>query len=73
MAKQVPGKEEFHGLVDWFATMIERSSVTLKLNTTADVSGLAGFDAVVIATGVTAHAIRRFRPVCDGAQVVSLR
>ena len=52
-AKQVPGKEEFHGLVDWFATMIERSSVTLKLNTTADVSGLAGFDAVVIATGVT--------------------
>ena len=52
-AKQVPGKEEFHGLVDWFATMIERSSVTLKLNTTADVAGLAGFDAVVIATGVT--------------------
>jgi 2,4-dienoyl-CoA reductase (NADPH2) len=52
-AKEVPGKEEFHGLVDWFATMLERSSVTLRLNTTADVAGLASFDAVVIATGVT--------------------
>lgn len=52
-AKEVPGKEEFRGLVDWFATMLERSSVTVRLNTTADVAGLANFDAVVIATGVT--------------------
>ncbi len=52
-AKEVPGKEEFHGLVDWFATMLERSSVTLRLNTTADVAGLASFDAVLVATGVT--------------------
>ena len=25
LAKQVPGKEEFHGLVDWFATMLARA------------------------------------------------
>ena len=24
MARVIPGKEEFHGLVDWFATMLDR-------------------------------------------------
>ncbi|MES2665371.1 MAG: NADPH-dependent 2,4-dienoyl-CoA reductase [Pseudomonadota bacterium] len=52
LAKQVPGKEEFHGLVDWFATMLGQDRITLALNTTADLAGLAGFDEVVIATGV---------------------
>lgn len=52
LARQVPGKEEFHGLVDWFATMLGQDRITLALNTTADVAGLAGFDEVVIATGV---------------------
>jgi 2,4-dienoyl-CoA reductase (NADPH2) len=53
LARQVPGKEEFHGLVEWFARMLERRGVDLRLNTRADVAGLAGFDEVVIATGVT--------------------
>jgi 2,4-dienoyl-CoA reductase (NADPH2) len=52
LAKQIPGKEEFHGLVAWFDTMLERSGVDLRLNTRADAAALAGFDTVIIATGV---------------------
>ncbi|MCB2115294.1 MAG: NADPH-dependent 2,4-dienoyl-CoA reductase, partial [Rhodobacteraceae bacterium] len=52
LAKQVPGKEEFHGLVAWFATMLGKSGVSLCLGTEADAERLAGFDEVVIATGV---------------------
>lgn len=53
MARVIPGKEEFHGLVDWFATMLRDSGVDLRLNTAADAAALAGFDEVIVATGVT--------------------
>jgi 2,4-dienoyl-CoA reductase (NADPH2) len=53
LAKQVPGKEEFHGLVAWFATMLNHPNVTLRLGTEARADDLAGFDEVVVATGVT--------------------
>ena len=53
MARQVPGKEEFHGLVDWYERMVAVSGITVKLGTEASVSDLRGFDHVVIATGVT--------------------
>ena len=52
MAKVVPGKEEFHGLVDWFGTMICELGVELRLGKAAGVDDLAGFDEVIIATGV---------------------
>ncbi|MGO4914352.1 FAD-dependent oxidoreductase [Pseudogemmobacter sp. W21_MBD1_M6] len=52
MAKQVPGKEEFFGLVDWYRTMIARSGVTVRLGHTVMADDLDGFDEVVIATGV---------------------
>ncbi len=52
MAKRVPGKEEFYGLVDWFGTMVEQSGVELKLGQEVGSDDLAGFDEVVIATGV---------------------
>jgi 2,4-dienoyl-CoA reductase (NADPH2) len=53
LAKQVPGKEEFHGLVTWFATMLQAPGITLRLGHTATAADLEGFDEVVIATGVT--------------------
>jgi 2,4-dienoyl-CoA reductase (NADPH2) len=53
LAKQVPGKEEFHGLVDWFAGRLETAGVDVRLAQRADVTDLKGFDAVVVATGVT--------------------
>jgi 2,4-dienoyl-CoA reductase (NADPH2) len=52
MAKQVPGKEEFFGLVDWFNTMLAEKQVTLRLNTEATPEVLDGFDEVIIATGI---------------------
>jgi 2,4-dienoyl-CoA reductase (NADPH2) len=52
MAKQVPGKEEFWGLVDWFRAMLEETNVTVSLGKTVDADDLAGFDEVIIATGV---------------------
>ena len=53
LARQVPGKEEFHGLVRWFETMVLRAGVEVRLGTEARVDDLRGFDEVVIATGVT--------------------
>ena len=52
MAKQVPGKEEFWGLVDWYRTMVAEAGITLRLGHEASPDDLAGFDDVVIATGV---------------------
>ena len=53
MAKQVPGKEEFWGLVDWYRTMIAEAGITAKLGAEVSADDLVGFDEVVIATGVT--------------------
>lgn len=70
MAKAVPGKEEFRGLVDWFTTMVQhRSPITLRLNTAATPAELAGFDEVVIATGVIPRDPQI--PGQDGPNVVS--
>ena len=53
MAKQIPGKEEFWGLVDWYRTMLAQTGVSVHLNTAVDAGMLADFDEVVIATGVS--------------------
>lgn len=52
LAASVPGKEEFKGLIAWFGTMLERSTVELRLGAEARPEDLAGFEQVVIATGV---------------------
>ena len=52
MARKIPGKEEFDGLVDWFATMVDRTGVNVRLGTEPSVSDLSGYDEVIVATGV---------------------
>ncbi len=52
LARRVPGKEEFDGLVGWFRTMLEVRKIDLRLNHPAEVSDLGGFDEVILATGV---------------------
>ena len=52
MAKQVPGKEEFWGLVDWYRTMMDDLGVKLELGRAVGTDDLTGYDEVVIATGV---------------------
>ena len=68
MARAVPGKEEFHGLTDWFATMVAKTGVTLQLNTEATAETLTDFDEVIIATGVQP---RDPEIPVEGGQVVS--
>ena len=69
LAKQVPGKEEFWGLVDYYDTMVAKAGVTLALGRVATPDDLAGFDEIIIATGVLPRdpAI----PGQDGPNVVS--
>ena len=69
MAKQVPGKEEFWGLVDWYRTMLASSGVNVQLNTEVSADDLAGFDDVIIATGVVPRDVGI--PGQDGANVLS--
>ena len=52
LAKQIPGKEEFWGLVDYFKRQVELSDIQLNLNTEATANALTGFDEVIVATGV---------------------
>jgi len=69
MARRIPGKEEFDGLVAWFERRARRAGVDLRLGTRAEVGMLHAFDEIVIATGVTPRdpAI----PRDPGANVVS--
>ena len=53
MANQIPGKEEFIGLTDYYDHMIKKSGVELRLGTDATPEMLSDFDEVIIATGVT--------------------
>ena len=52
LARLVPGKEEFNGLVTWFAASVAEAGIETRLGRTAGVEDLRGFDEVVIATGV---------------------
>ena len=52
LARKVPGKEEFNGLVDWFTGSIAKAGIETRLGVSAGVEELRGFDEVVVATGV---------------------
>ncbi len=57
LAKQIPGKEEFHETLRYFHHRIAETGVELRLDTRADADALARFDDVVVATGVTPRAV----------------
>ncbi len=79
LAATIPGKEEFRGLIDWFDTMVARSTLTTRLGQTVTPQDLAGFDEVILATGVTPRAagikgedapqVLGYRAVLQGAKV----
>ena len=52
LARQIPGKEEFHGLVDWYEVMVRDAGIVLRLGVDVEADDLDSFDEVVIATGV---------------------
>ncbi|MBP6798427.1 MAG: NADPH-dependent 2,4-dienoyl-CoA reductase [Luteimonas sp.] len=52
LAKKIPGKEEFHETLRYFAHRIGETGVELRLSTEADAGALEQFDEIVVATGV---------------------
>ena len=53
LAKKIPGKEEFWGLVTWYKNMIKAlPEIKIKLNYDVAKKELEDFDTVIIATGV---------------------
>ena len=60
MAKKVPGKEEFYETLRYFNRQIELSGVKLQLNhrVTAEELLAAGFQKIVLATGVIPRALK---------------
>ncbi len=54
LAKQIPGKEEFYETLRYYGKMIEKLGIDLQLNTRADADMLAaaGYDNIIIATGI---------------------
>ena len=52
LARRIPGKEEFSETIRYFTRMLDKHGVDVRLNTRADADALAGFDDIVLATGV---------------------
>jgi 2,4-dienoyl-CoA reductase (NADPH2) len=53
MAKRIPGKEEFQETLRYFARRLQLTGVDLQLNRRVSAAELAGYDEVLLATGVT--------------------
>ncbi|WP_334180412.1 NADPH-dependent 2,4-dienoyl-CoA reductase [Pseudoxanthomonas sp.] len=68
-AKRIPGKEEFHETLRYFRHTLEEARVEVKLSTPVTAADLAGFDEVVLATGITPRKVAF--PGADHAKVVS--
>ena len=69
LAKRIPGKEEFHETLRYFRHRLEETGVATRLSTAATADTLAGFDDVVLATGVTPRRVDF--PGANHAKVVS--
>jgi 2,4-dienoyl-CoA reductase (NADPH2) len=52
MARRIPGKEEFNETIRYFTTMLDKHGVVVRLGTRVSAAELAGYDDVVLATGV---------------------
>lgn len=59
MAKVIPGKEEYAQTIRYYANMLKKYGVDVRLNTRADETSLiaAGYDEIILATGVTPRAL----------------
>ena len=53
LARRIPGKEEFSETIRYYTRMLDKHGVDVQLRTRATVDELAGFDEVVLATGVS--------------------
>jgi len=70
-ARQIPGKEEFHETLRYFRHRLNDADVDVRLAQVADAASLAaaGYDEIVIATGVTPRSVSF--PGSDDCRVLS--
>lgn len=70
-AKRIPGKEEFHETLRYFRHRLDDTGVDVRLGQQADAASLsgAGYDEIVVATGITPRKVSF--PGSDDARVVS--
>jgi len=57
LAKRIPGKEEFHETLRYFGHRLAEENVELRLGRKAAHDDVAGFDAIVLATGVSPRGV----------------
>ena len=69
LAARIPGKEEFTETLRYFRQRIAETGVELRLGTLAGPDALAGYDEVVLATGIVPRQVDF--PGADDARVVS--
>ncbi|MBN8791221.1 MAG: NADPH-dependent 2,4-dienoyl-CoA reductase [Stenotrophomonas nitritireducens] len=69
VAKRIPGKEEFHETLRYFRHRLTDTGVDVRLGTRVDAPMLAGFDEVVVATGISPRRVDF--PGADHPMVVS--
>ena len=69
LAKQIPGKEEFHETLRYFRQHIVDTGVDLRLGERVGAGALKDFDEVVVATGVTPRVVEF--PGSDHPKVIS--
>jgi 2,4-dienoyl-CoA reductase (NADPH2) len=69
LAKQIPGKEEFHETLRYFRQHIVDTGVRLRLGERVDADALSNFDEVVVATGVRPRMVEF--PGSDHPKVIS--
>ena len=64
LAKQIPGKEEFHQTIRYFKKQIELTGVKLILNKRVAADDLKDYDEVILATGIIPRILN-----IDGAEL----
>ncbi len=69
MAREIPGKEEFHETLRYYRRQVELNKVECRLNTKVNAGDLSDFDEIVLATGVKPRSIKF--PGVDHPMVVS--
>ena len=71
LAKQIPGKEEFHETIRYFGKRLALTGVEQRLGTRVDAEALlaGGYDEIVLATGIRPRKVDF--PGADHAKVVS--
>ncbi len=69
LARAVPGKEEYLATPRYYAHELAAAGVTVRLGTTVAAADLAGFDRIVLASGITPR--RLDLPGADHAKVAS--